>query len=266
MADESLVKTDGVNVESLINNGIKSKADIAVMEKLFAMRNQLKAEKDKEAFYRALAKFQSETPAVPKSKAVKYDTKTGGKVDYHYAPIEIIVDTVKGALEKNGFSYTLKTEQTDTKITVTCEAHHESGHTESTSLTVPMSTGEKMNAIQQIGTAITYAKRYTFCNAFGIMTEDEDTDCVEAEIVKEEKPKETTIEKLQTQISAIMNEKLAFYQDDRSVIFYALIQKAGMKIDDYTKKTVKKVEDIKNEVILVQLLKIAQDYNIGDKI
>ena len=63
-----------------------------------------------------------------------------------------------------------------------------------------------------------------------------------------------------------MNEKLAFYQDDRSVIFYALIQKAGMKIDDYTKKTVKKVEDIKNEVILVQLLKIAQDYNIGDKI
>ena len=129
-----------------------------------------------------------------------------------------------------------------------------------------MSTGEKMNVIQQIGTAITYAKRYTFCNAFGIMTEDEDTDCVEAEIVKEEKPKETTIEKLQTQISAIMNEKLAFYQDDRSVIFYALIQKAGMKIDDYTKKTVKKVEDIKNEVILVQLLKIAQDYNIGDKI
>jgi hypothetical protein len=130
-----------------------------------------------------------------------------------------------------------------------------------------MSTGEKMNAIQQIGTAITYAKRYTFCNAFGIMTADEDTDCVEAEIIKQEaKPKETTVEKLQAQISAIMNEKLAYYQDVRAIIFYGLLSAAGMKIDDYTKKTVKKVEDIKNEVILVQLLKIAQDYKVGDKI
>ena len=191
MADESLVKTDGVSIESLLQSGITSKADIAVMEKLFTMRNTLKAEKDKEAFYRALANFQSETSAVPKSKPVKYNTQSSGTVDYHYAPIESIVESVKGALEKNGFSYTLKTEQTDTKITVTCEAHHESGHTESTSLTVPMSTGTKMNAIQQIGSAITYAKRYAFCNAFGIMTADEDTDCIEAEIVKPETKQET---------------------------------------------------------------------------
>lgn len=262
-----IVKTENVNIESLISNGITSKADIAVMEKLFAMRNQLKAEKDKEAFYRALAKFQSETPAVAKSKKVKYDTKAGGSVDYHYAPLEVIVDTVKSALEKNGFSYTLKTEQTDTKITITCEAHHEAGHTESTKLTVPMSTGDKMNAIQQIGSAITYAKRYTFCNAFGIMTAEDDTDCVEAEVIKtEEKPKETNVEKLQAQISAIMNEKLAYYQDDRAVVFYALVAAAGLKVDEYTKKTVKKVEDIKNEIILVNLLKIAQDYKVGDKI
>ena len=35
-----------------------------------------------------------------------------------------------------------------------------------------------MNAPQQTAATMTYAKRYAFCNAFGIMTGDEDTDAV----------------------------------------------------------------------------------------
>ena len=187
----ALVPNGRVDIESLISMGITQKLNVDVMERLFVMRTQLKEEFAKEQFYKALAKFQSETPAIPKSKKVKYETKAGGYVDYHYAPIEVIVDTVKVALEKNGFSYTLKTDQTDVKITVTCEAHHVDGHTERTSLTVPMKTGDKMNEIQQIGSAITYAKRYSFCNAFGLMTADEDTDNVTEteEPSKKEQPK-----------------------------------------------------------------------------
>jgi hypothetical protein len=185
--ETEIVKTENVNIESLISNGITSKADIAVMEKLFVMRNQLKAEKDKEAFYRALAKFQKETPAIEKTKKVfNKDNKT---VRYAYAPLETIIKNVKTPLEENGFSYTLKTKQTDKSLTIICEAHHSAGHTESTELTVAVASTGFMAAIQEIGSAITYAKRYCFCNAFGIVTMDEDVDGAgaEKEDIKENK-------------------------------------------------------------------------------
>ena len=37
-----------------------------------------------------------------------------------------------------------------------------------------------MSAQQKVGAALTFAKRYAFCNAFGIMTGDEDNDANQA--------------------------------------------------------------------------------------
>ena len=183
MSKEIVIKDnksiDTYGTESLISQAIQQGANIDVMERLMVMREKIKAERAKEDFFLALSKFQSEITAVPKIKEVDFPSKNGGRVKYSYAPIEAIIDHVKAGLRDNGFSYTLKTEQTDKMITVTCEAHHGGGHTEKTSLSVPMQGNEKMNVIQQIGAAITYAKRYAFCNAFGIMTGDEDTDAVD---------------------------------------------------------------------------------------
>ena len=168
-----------VDAESLISKAIDQKLDVATMERLLAMRTQLKEEWAREEFFKGLAAFQKETPAIKKEKQVFDKT---GKVRYSYAPLEAIVNQVKDALERNHFSYTLKTSQADKTLTVVCEAHHAAGHTESTSVTVPVGS-EYMTAQQVVGAAITYAKRYAFCNAFGIMTGDEDTDAVEVEVI-----------------------------------------------------------------------------------
>ncbi|MHB8674644.1 MAG: ERF family protein [Candidatus Limnocylindrales bacterium] len=161
--------------EQLISQAIMQKVDVATMEKLLAMRRELKAEKAKEEYDRAMAKFQSECPTIAKTKP---GGKTNsGQVVYYYAPIESIVAQVKNALQDNGFSYTTGMELKEGGVRVTVKVTHAAGHSEETSMEVPF--GTKTNAMsesQVAAAATTFAKRYAFCNAFGILTGDEDTD------------------------------------------------------------------------------------------
>jgi hypothetical protein len=161
----------GTDAERLIALAIDKGTPIETMEKLLAMRRELKEEQAKEAYYAALAAFQAECPTIPKTQNVSY---TG--VNYKYAPLDIIVATIKDALKNHGFSYTVTTKQTETSVTAICNAHHEQGHTEPTEFTIPVDSKSKMNDAQRTASALTYAKRYAFCNAFGIMTGDEDDD------------------------------------------------------------------------------------------
>lgn len=177
-----------VDVQALISQGLQSKADIGVMERLFAMAKEADAIRAKRAFFEALAKFQSEMGTITKTKEVKFTNKKGGITNYSYAPLEDIIEAVKVKLKDNCFSYTLKTTQDAASVSVTCEAHHEAGHTEVSPVTVQIDPDAYMSGPQKVGAAITYAKRYAFCNVFGIMTGDEDTDASEPEAKQEKKP------------------------------------------------------------------------------
>jgi len=162
--------------EALIAKGIEHGLPIETMQKLLDMRTQLKAEYAREEFYKSLSKFQKECPEVKKTKTVL--NKDRVSIRYKYAPLESIIEQVKEPLERNGFSYTIKTKQGEGFLTTICEAHHVAGHTETTEITVPVARNDFMADIQQVGSSMTYSKRYSFCNAFGIMTGDEDNDAV----------------------------------------------------------------------------------------
>jgi hypothetical protein len=166
-----------VDAGALIARAIDKNLPIESMEKLLAMRRELKAEWAKEQYFAALSRFQKACPTIGKSKGVndKY-----GKRRYSYAPLEVIVEEVRDALEANGFSYTTATEQTPDSVTAICNAHHIAGHGESTRLTVPIDHEAYMSAPQKVASALTYATRYAFRNAFGIMTGDEDDDAQSA--------------------------------------------------------------------------------------
>ena len=179
--ETGIVKMD---VQALIATGLEKGANVDVMERLYALAKDMKAIRAKEMFYESLKDFQKNTAAIKKTKGVKNKSE---KVIYAYAPLEDIVNQVKDNLDKYGFSYTLKTKQENGFMTVTCEAHHVEGHTEFTDVTVPVGS-EYMTAQQQVGAALTFAKRYAFCDAFGILTADEDTDAVEPEAKQEKKP------------------------------------------------------------------------------
>ena len=162
-----------INPEELITKAIENGTAVDVMERLLAMRRELKEEAARDEYFRALAGFQYECPAIEKRKAV-YDKD--GQLRYKYAPLDDIVAQVKGLLVKYGFSYTIKTEQVPDSVTAICQTNHRMGHSEDTSFLIPIDAKAYMNIAQKVASALTYAKRYAFCDAFGIMTADEDDD------------------------------------------------------------------------------------------
>ena len=56
---------------------------------------------------------------------------------------------------------------------------HILGHSESSDFEVPIDTEGYMTAPQKYASALTFAKRYSLCNALGISTGDEDTDATD---------------------------------------------------------------------------------------
>ncbi len=160
--------------EVLIAQAIQKGLPVETMERLLAMRRELKAEWAKEQFDKAMAAFQGECPIIRKTKKVM--NKDGRSVRYIYAPIDSIVEQVKDILGKNGLSYTIQVRNDGKAMTVVCRVTHKTGHSENSEFEVPISSEDYMSDVQKFGARSTFAKRYAFCNAFGIMTGDDDDD------------------------------------------------------------------------------------------
>ena len=123
--------------------------------------------------------FQKECPVVEKAKQVRNKPKGNekeGTVRYSYAPLEDVVPTVQPFLEKWGFSWTVKPSQTDGHVKAACYVHHKDGHEEVTEFEVPLDPDAYMSNPQKAAAALTFARRYAFINAFGIVTKGEDND------------------------------------------------------------------------------------------
>lgn len=161
------------NIQTLLAQAIDKNIPVETMEKLLAMAQVMKAEWAKEEFHKAISGFQADCPTIEKKKHVndKY-----GKLRYKYAPLESIVEQVKIPLNKNGISYSIDTDVQPTAVKAIVKITHISGHSESSSFQVPIDPESYMNQPQKFASALTFAKRYAFCNALGILTGDEDDD------------------------------------------------------------------------------------------
>ena len=173
------------SAEELISQAINKNVPVGTMERLLAMRRELKAEYAKGEYDRAMAEFQSEFPIIEKTKIVR---NKDGTIRYKFAPIESIVKQVAPLLKKNGFSYSINT-KLNGGLNVTCKVTHEAGHSEISEFSVPINKDNFMNEQQHVASASTFAKRYAFLNAFGIMTGDEDDDTASVGIDAEKLPK-----------------------------------------------------------------------------
>ena len=170
------VKMDlAVNPENLIMAGINKGLSVENMKELLTMRRELKAEAAKEAFDEAMAAFQGECPIIKKTKP---GAKTNaGVVAYYYAPLDAIVEQTKAIIQQHGFSYSIQTKTLVNDVEVTCTVKHSAGHSEASTVQIPL--GDKNSLIsnsQVVAIALSFAKRYAFSNAFGILTGDEDID------------------------------------------------------------------------------------------
>jgi hypothetical protein len=159
----------------MLTLAIEKQLPVETIERLLAMRRELKAEAAREAYFAALSRFQASYPKIEKRKAVY--NKDGKSVRYWYAPLDDIIDTVRETLQSCGFSYTIKpVQESDSYVTSTVIATHEAGHSEESSFTIPIDPEAYMNAPQKVASARTFGLRYAFCNVFGIVTGDQDDD------------------------------------------------------------------------------------------
>ncbi len=173
----AVVKQTSPTVEVLISQAITQGLPVETMERLFTLREKVKAEQAREAFVDSMSSFQSVCPIIEKTKKVL--NKDGRTVRYQYAPIEAIAEQIKKPLADNGLSYKWEVENKVGFINATAVVTHRLGHSEHSSFEVPIDTDGYMTAPQKYASALTFAKRYSLCNILGISTGEEDTDAVD---------------------------------------------------------------------------------------
>lgn len=173
---KALVKIDELNPGAFMQQAIAQNLTPEVMEKFMNLYDRWEGKKAKREFDLAMAGFQGECPVIDKGKGVK---NKDGSLRYKYAPLDVIVRQTGKLISKHGLSYTINATIEGQTVKAEVVVTHEGGHSQPSSFVVPLDSDAFMNSAQKFGSALTYAKRYAFCNAFGILTGDPDTDATD---------------------------------------------------------------------------------------
>ena len=122
----------------------------------------------------ALAAARAEFPRIEKARAAKVETRTGGSYGYEYADLADIMAAVVPALCKHGLVVTQPTlVEASGQIVLVTRLRHVGGGVEESRWPIvfpPTATP------QQVGSAITYARRYQYVSILGVQPSREDDD------------------------------------------------------------------------------------------
>ena len=150
---------------AMLDRAIAQGAGIEVLERLFALQERHEKNQARKAFDEAIADAKAEIAPVVRN-ATGHNSK-------RYADFAAIARAVDPVISKHGLSYRFRTEQSD-KIHVTCILSHKAGHSEETTLAGPADTSGSKNAIQAIGSTLTYLQRYSLTQALGLAAANDD--------------------------------------------------------------------------------------------
>lgn len=153
----------------------------------------------------ALAAFQGSMGPLHKDKSVKVASQKGS-YSFKYAPLESIIEAIKGPLSANGLSFSQTVDyNAGGKLAVVTRLYHSSG--EWISSMVPMDIAA--SGMQALGSAITYARRYGLTNILGLAAdEDDDGNASEGNKVEvQEKASPVSFEKLKELKDLVVSDK-----------------------------------------------------------
>lgn len=172
-----MIIAQNVHPMELLLRAVDGGADIGVMEKLMGLYERSEANKAHKAYAAAMADAKAEIPQIKKDKLVRFTTNRG-TTTYKFADMATIADAIDKPLSKHGLTYRFRTVTTaPAVVTVTCIISHRDGYSEENSLSATADLSGNKNAIQAIGSAVTYLQRYTLNAALGLTaSEDDDGD------------------------------------------------------------------------------------------
>ena len=145
-------------------------ANVETLERMLDMQERVLREQAKQEFNLALSQFQGSMPTVEKKGKIEVN----GKERSRYAKYEDIMAAAKPLMEDYGFSVTFKTEYPEGFIKISGKLSHRMGHSEETEMLLPHDSSGAKNAVQAIGSSVSYGKRYVLCCLLNIATGDDD--------------------------------------------------------------------------------------------
>lgn len=160
--------------------------DIEKMERLMLMQERAFERSAKAAYSAALAVMQPELPSVKERGGIR---DRAGKVQSTYALWEDINDAIKPVLAKHGFAISFRVSHPEGAIAVTGVLIHEHGHSEETTIRLPHDGSGSKNAVQAVGSSVSYGKRYTASALLNLTSHGEDNDgkgAESADVITEE--------------------------------------------------------------------------------
>lgn len=159
---------------------------------------------DKQAeieFNAAFARLQPLLPVIEKKGTIKFDSNKFGNVKQPYAKYEDIDRAIRPLLNAEGFSLSFNSETSDRATTYSGTLSHRLGHSKTVQTPpFPADTTGSKNAIQALGSTMSYAKRYLVMMLLNIVTKDLDDDGNSFDLITDEQIME--IEKLLTDTNA----------------------------------------------------------------
>jgi hypothetical protein len=151
--------------------------DVGKIERLMAMQERAMFHNARAAFNTAFSAMQGEIPVI---------TERGKTDKGTYARLEDIVGRVRPILQKHGFTLSHRTEWPDAKtVRVIGILRHREGHEVTSDFLSAADTSGSKNAIQALGSAVSYGRRYTTKDLLNIVTTDEDDDGARSEKFKQ---------------------------------------------------------------------------------
>lgn len=171
-----VVKQDGATLMEVISRAASDPAtDVDKLERLLGMYERITARQAKADYTAALAEMQSELPVIAERGGIK---DRGGNVQSTYALWEDINDAIKPILTKHGFALSFRTGREADQIVVTGVLSHRAGHSEETTMHLPVDNSGSKNSVQAVGSSTQYGKRYTAAALLNLTSRGEDDDGV----------------------------------------------------------------------------------------
>jgi len=147
--------------------------DVAKVEKLVDLYMRVTANTARQEYAAALADMQPQLPLIAERGGIK---DRNDNVQSRYALWEDIVSAITPILSEHGFALSFRTQNEANMVSVTGVLSHRAGHSEQTTLALPIDTSGSKNAVQSVGSSTSYGKRYTAGALLNLRTGDIDDD------------------------------------------------------------------------------------------
>jgi hypothetical protein len=150
----------------MLDRAVASGASVEVLERLMGLQERWERNAAKKAFDAAVSAAKAEIPVVAKNQK--------GHNNKLYADFSAFARAVDPIIAKHSLYYRFRTTQEAGSIKVACVLSHAAGHSEENSLAAGADTSGSKNAIQAIGSTLTYLQRYTLVQALGLAASEDD--------------------------------------------------------------------------------------------